>query len=83
MCSAYLECTQHSSILKSEASVLVDLTTKSAKKLVVDTPATVGLGLYSQPFDVSYDSPFTALEVSTLKPWLVRPASELDSTVTD
>ena len=74
MCSAYPECTQHSSILKSEASVLVDLTTKSAKKLEVDTPATVGLGLYSQLFDVSYDSPLTALELSVMKPWLVRPA---------
>ena len=35
MCSADPECTQHSSIPESEASVLIDVTTKSAKKLVV------------------------------------------------
>ena len=43
LCSADPECTQHSSIPKSEASVLIDLTTKSAKKLAVEPPATVGL----------------------------------------
>ena len=32
----------HSSISKSEASVLNDLMTKSAKKLMVEPPATVG-----------------------------------------
>ena len=32
---------------------MVDLTTKSVKKLVVETPATVGLGLCSQLFIMS------------------------------
>ena len=31
MCPAGPECSQHSSFTKSEASVLIDLTTKSAK----------------------------------------------------
>ena len=83
MCSADPECTQHSSIPISEAPVLFDLTTKSAKKLVVEPPATVGLGLCSDAFhDVSYDSLFAALELSALKPWLVRPAKGSDCTVT-
>ena len=57
VCSTDPECTQHSSIPKSEASVLIDLTTKSAKKLVIEPPATVGLGLCSAAIpDVSYDS---------------------------
>jgi hypothetical protein len=74
----------HSSIPKSEASVLIDLTIKSAKKLVVEPPATVGLGLCSAAIhDVSYDSLFTALELSALKPWLIRPTKESDCTVTD
>ena len=74
----------HSSIAKSEASVLIDLMTKSAKKLMVEPPATVGLGLCSASIhDVSYDSLLTALELSTLKPWLVRLAKESDCTVTD
>ena len=74
----------HSSISKSEASVLIDLTIKSAKKLVVEPPATVVLGLCSAAIhDVSYDSLFTALELSALKPWLVRPAKESDCTVSD
>ena len=47
MCSADPECTQHSRILNSEPSVLIDLTTKSAKKFVVEPPATVRLGLCS------------------------------------
>ena len=83
ICSADPECTQHSGTPKSEAHVLVDLTTKSAKKLVGEPPATVGLGLCSQLFIfVSYDSPFTASEFSALKLWLPRNASELDCTVT-
>ena len=83
MCSADPECTHHSSIPKSEAPVLIDLTTKSAKKLVVVPPATVGLGLCSAAIhDVSYDSLFTALELIALKPWLVIPAKESDCTVT-
>ena len=68
------ECTQHSSIPKSEAPVLVDLMTKLALKLLDELPATVGLGLCSLVFHcVSYDSLFTSLELSVLKPWLVRP----------
>ena len=47
----------HSSIPKSETSVLIDLTTKSAKNLVVQPPAMVGLGLRSAAIHhVSYDS---------------------------
>ena len=46
ICSADPDCTQHSSIPKSEASVLFDLTTKSVKKLVVEPPATVALSLF-------------------------------------
>merc|ERR1712012_1109683 len=57
---------------------------KSAKKLMVEPPATVGLGLCSAAIhDVSYDSLFTAMELSALKPWLVRPTKESDCTVTD
>ena len=66
--------------LKSETSVLIDLTTKSIKKLMVEPPAMVGLGLslFSCAIhDVPYDCFFTALELSALKPWLVRPASVL------
>ena len=71
MCSADPECTQHSSIPKSEASVPIDLTTKSVKKLVVEPPSEVGLGLCSAAIhDVSYDSLFTALELSALKLWV-------------
>ena len=44
MCWTDSECIQHSSIHKSEASVLTDLTTKSAKTLVVEPPATVWFG---------------------------------------
>ena len=53
MCSADPECTPHSSIPKSEVPVLVDLTTKSAKNLEVQPPATVELGLCSQLFITS------------------------------
>ena len=53
MCSADPECTPQSCISKSEALVLVDLTTKSAKNLVVQPPAIVGLGLCSQLFTLS------------------------------
>ena len=50
---------------------------------MVEPPATVGLGLCSVAIhDVSYDSLFTALEMSALKPWLVRPAKESHCTVT-
>ena len=37
----------HSDISKSEASVLIDLETRSVKKLVVELPATADQGLYS------------------------------------
>ena len=59
-------------------------TIDSARKLVVEPLATVGLGLCSTAiFDVSYDFLFTALELSALNPWLVRTVKELDCTVTD
>ena len=68
--------------LQSEASVLIDLTTTAAKKLVVELPATVKLGFCSAPIhDVSFDSVFTTLELCALKPWLVRPAKESNCTV--
>ena len=57
----------HSRIAKSEASVLVEFTNKSAMKLVVEPPATVGFGLCSAAIhDVSCDFIFTALELSAL-----------------
>ena len=50
---------------RSQASVLIDLMTKSAKKLVVQLPATVELGFCSASIhDVSFDSLFTALELA-------------------
>ena len=56
----------------------------SAKKLVVEPTATVELGLHSAAV-LMYLTIFifTALELSALKPWLVRIASESDCTVTD
>ena len=66
-----------SCFLKSETSVLIDLTTKSTKKLMVEPQAMVGLGLCSAAIHVvSHDSLFTALDLSALKPWLVRLARE-------
>ena len=60
------------------------MTTTSAKKLMVEPPATVGLGLCSAAVhDVSYDSLFAALELSALKPWLVRPAKKTPCTEVD
>ena len=51
----------------SEAPVLVDLATKSAKTLVVETACDGGVrSLLSAIHFVSYDSPFTALELITL-----------------
>ena len=56
----------------------------SLKKLVVEPPTTVGLGLCSAAIhDVSYDSLSTALELSALKTWLARCVKESDCTVTD
>ena len=53
-------------------------------KLVVEPPATVRLCLCSDAIlDVSHDFIFTALELSALKKWFVRPANESDYTVTD
>ena len=51
---------------------------------MVEPPATVELGFCSAAiFDVNYDFIFTALELSALKPWLVRLANESDCTATD
>ena len=62
---------------KSEVSVLIDLTTKSAQNLVVQPPARVRLSLRSADIHhVSYDSLFTALELNALKQWLVRSAKK-------
>ena len=50
---------------------------------MVEPPVMVGLGLGSAAIhDVTYDSLFTALELSVLNPWLVRPARESVCTVT-
>ena len=50
----------HSSIAKSEASVLIDQASKSAKELIVELPATVELGLcpvcFMMPFPI-FSSP--------------------------
>ena len=62
----------HSSISKSEVSVLIDLETKSVKKLVVEPLATVDLGLNSAAILMSDDFLFNALEFSAFKTWLVR-----------
>ena len=45
---------------KSEASVLFDMTTKSAKKWWLNR---------QRRWAIFYDAPFTALELSALKPW--------------
>ena len=50
-------------------------------KLAVEPSATVGLSLSSAASrDVSYDSLFTAMELSPVKPWMVKPAKESDRT---
>ena len=55
----------HPSIPKSEASALIDLTIKPAKRLRGEPPATVGLSLNSAAIhDVSCDSLFTSSELS-------------------
>ena len=49
---------------------------RSARKLMVEPSATVGLGLSSTAnHDVSCDSLVTVSEFSALKPWLVRPVT--------
>ena len=51
------------------------------QKLGVEPFATVGLSLSSAASrDVSYDSLFTAMELSPLKPWLVKLSKESDRT---
>ena len=53
----------------------LELAIDSARKLVVEPPATVGLGLCSAALhDVSYDFLFTASELSALNSWLARTA---------
>ena len=49
------------------------------QELMVEAPAMVGLGLCSAAI---HDSLFTALELSALKPRLVRPVKESICTVT-
>ena len=74
VCSVDSEYVQTS---KSEASVPIDLTFRSVKKLVVELLAVVGLGLCSAAiYDVSYDFLFTASEFSVSEPWLVRRVKE-------
>ena len=66
----------HSSISKLEASTL---TTGFAKKVMLEPPATVDLGLNSAvAHDVSYDS-----ELGALRPWSVGPVKESGCKVLD
>ena len=56
MCEVDSDCILH---CESEASIPIELTIDSARKLVVEPPATVGLGLCSAAaHDVSYDFSF-------------------------
>ena len=81
MCEVDSECTLHREI---RSVFPVEFTIKSAMKLALEPPTTVGLSLCSTAIhDVSYDFMFTALELSALNSWLVRTAKELDCTVTD
>ena len=55
-CEAHCDCTH-----ATHRHILFEFTNKSAKKLVVELPATVEFGLCSAAFhDVSYDSLFIA-----------------------
>ena len=68
-----------SSIPKSDAAVLIGLTTKAAKKSMVELADAVSLGLcLAATSDVVFYCLCTALELSVLKIWLVRPAKESD-----
>ena len=60
----------HSSFPLSEASVLIDLTTKSTKKFLLAPLAIAAIHV------ASFDSLFTTLELSVLKPWLVGQTCE-------
>ena len=73
----------HSTISKTEATALVDLFV--AARQSVDQPSmAVGLGHCLAPIhDVSYDSPFVALELTTLKPQLTRDADQSIFKITD
>ena len=76
------DCTPAS--LKSEASVLIKLMTKSARKLVVEPPVTVGLGFCTAAIhDISYDSLFTAKVFTAVKPCMARRVKESACKVTD
>ena len=60
---------------KSEKSNLFDMRIQTARYWGVEPSATAGLSLNAAASrNVSYDSPFTAVELSAMKPWLVRPA---------
>ena len=73
MCKADSDCT-HTSFVQNR-QFFIEFTIKSAMKLVVEPPATVGLGLCSAAIhDVSCDYLFTALELSALNSWLARTA---------
>ena len=69
-----------SSIAKSEASVLIDQATKSAKELIVELPEMVELGLCSACLMMSFTIFFSPVGLRTLKPWLVRLATESECT---
>ena len=62
------ECAKRIPTAPTRRHILFEFTNKSAMKLVVESPATVGLCLCSDALlDVSHDSMFTALELSALK----------------
>ena len=57
-------------IAKPEAPVLIEFTIKPARKLVVVPPVTAGVGFCSAAIhDVSFETLFTAMELTALKPW--------------
>ena len=69
-----------SSIAKSEAFVLIDQATKSVKELMVELLEMVEWGLCSACLMMSLTIFSSPVGLRTLKPWLVRPATESDFT---
>ena len=65
----------HSNILKSERSILIDFAIRSAKKLMVEPSATVGLGLNSTAsHDVYYIAPTATVTYAAPAPVTYAPA---------
>ena len=66
---------------RSEASVLIDLTTKSAKKFVVQLPATVVWVSAHMLFLMSHTTFTSHVGAERVEPWLVWLAKELECMV--